>query len=98
MTSNIKRFWGGIGGIDTDSDDEVEIDTSATLTSGALDISYTEHVSKRQKQHHSTEWNHFGPTVEEHEGKPTRKQVCQMCFPPAITIATDLTNFYRVHP
>ena len=89
MSTNVKRVWGGIGGIDTDSDDEVEIDISATLTSDALDISYTEHVSKRQKQHHDcrTGWNHFGPTVEaeEHE-EPTRKQVCH---PPAIVIAAN---------
>jgi hypothetical protein len=93
MSSNIKRFRGGIGGIDADSDDEVEIDTSATLTSGALDISYTEHLSKRQKQHHSTERS---PTVEECEAiqaKPTTKQVCHM---PANSFATDLTDFYRV--
>jgi len=77
MSPNIKRVRGGIGGIDTDSDDEVEIDTSATLTSGALDISYTEHLSKRQKQHHNTERS---PTVEEHEAMPTTKKVC-LCQP-----------------
>ena len=86
MSSNIKRVWGGIGGIDADSDDEVEIDTSGTLTAGALDIGYTEHVSKRQKQRHSAEWNNFGPTIEEEEsGKPARKQVCLHPLPLPLT-------------
>jgi hypothetical protein len=91
MSSNIKRVQSGIGGIDTDSDNEVEIDTSATLTSGALDIVYTEHVSKRQKQEHSVEWNNLGLAVDELEGK----QVYHTCFPPGIANAIDLTNFYR---
>jgi hypothetical protein len=103
MTSNIKRTWGGIGVIDTDSDDEIEIDTSATLTSGALDISFAEHVSKRQKQHHSTERkterDNFGATVEEHEAKPRQKQVCHIPYASLNChrrIVTDLTDFYRV--
>ena len=49
-----KRVWGGVGGFDADSDNEVEIDKSATLTSGGIAIDYTEHVSKRQKQSHAS--------------------------------------------
>jgi len=49
-----KRVRGGIGGVDADSDEEVEIDTSATLTSGGIGIHYTEHVSKRQKHSHAS--------------------------------------------
>jgi hypothetical protein len=52
--SRIKRVRGGIGGIETDSDEEVEIDKSGTLASGGIDISYTEHLSKRQKQSHTS--------------------------------------------
>jgi hypothetical protein len=48
-----KRVRGGIGGFDTDSDEEVEVDMSATLTSGRVDIGYTEHVSKKKKQSHT---------------------------------------------
>jgi hypothetical protein len=51
--SRIKRVRGGICGLETDSDEEVEIDKSGTLASGGIEISYTEHLSKRQKQSHT---------------------------------------------
>lgn len=49
----IKRLRGGISGFDADSDEEVEIDKSATITSGGIDINYSEHISKRQKKLHT---------------------------------------------
>jgi hypothetical protein len=52
--SRVKRVRGGIGGFGTDSDEEIEIDKSVTLTSGGIDISYTEHLSKRHKQSHTS--------------------------------------------
>ncbi len=88
-----KRVRGGIGGFDADSDEEVEIDKSATLTSGGIDIDYTEHVSKRQKQSHTSGYTLLGsstdfqksievqePIEPQPSTKGMRKQVCFFLF------------------
>lgn len=48
-STNTKRVRGGVGSIDSDSDEEIEVDTSACLAHNGISVDYREHVSKRRK-------------------------------------------------
>lgn len=52
-TPTTKRFRGAIGFVDTDSEEDIEIDISATLTSEGVSIRHQAFSTKRLKLSHS---------------------------------------------
>lgn len=94
---------GGVGGINSDSDDEIEVDTSASLAHDRISIDYTEHLSKCQKQDHSRTKTQgipeevaaaIEPETEAEKPKKLRKQV-RVRFPNNGVGILLLFAFYR---
>ena len=58
-TPTTKKFRHAVGSVDTESEEDVEIDTSVTLTSEGVRVMHQAFPTKRLKKNHSVEQAEF---------------------------------------